>query len=197
MPRIPGIARKDASPVLKLMYRYSVRRFGAVPEPFTVMAHHRRLLMASSKHEMAVQKAARVLTANVRDVAVYRTAQQVGCAWCVDFGAMMQRLQGLDIERLQDIDRFETSAAYDDEERMAIRYADAMTSNPMRVTDEQVAELELAFGRAGVVELTYMIGLENLRARSNHALGITDQGFTSGDACRVPARADGEAATSA
>lgn len=197
MPRIPGIATKDAGPVLKLMYRYSVRRFGAVPEPFTVIAHHRKLLMASAKHEMAVEKAAKVLPAHVRDLAVYRTAQQIGCSWCVDFGTMMQRLQGLDIERLRDIDHFETSSSYDEQERMAIRYSDAMTSNPMQVTDEQVAELERAFGRAGVVELTYLIGLENLRARSNHALGITDQGFTSGDACRVPVRADAEATTSA
>jgi len=36
------------------------------------------------------------------------------------------------------------------------------------------------------VELTYAIAVENHRARFNHALGITDQGFTSGEACRVP-----------
>jgi hypothetical protein len=28
--------------------------------------------------------------------------------------------------------------------------------------------------------------VENQRSRFNHALGITAQGFTSGDACRVP-----------
>jgi hypothetical protein len=37
-----------------------------------------------------------------------------------------------------------------------------------------------------VVELTYQIGVENMRARMNSALGITEQGFNSGDACRVP-----------
>ena len=44
------------------------------------------------------------------------------------------------------------------------------------VTDEQVADLERRFGRAGVVELTYQIGLENMRARMYSALGITEQG---------------------
>lgn len=38
-------------------------------------------------------------------------------------------------------------------------------------------------GRAGVVELTQAIGLENMRARANQALGITEQGFDA--ACRV------------
>jgi hypothetical protein len=42
------------------------------------------------------------------------------------------------------------------------------------------------FGEAGVIELTYQIGIENMRARMNTALGITKQGFNSGDACRVP-----------
>jgi hypothetical protein len=37
-----------------------------------------------------------------------------------------------------------------------------------------------------VVELTYQIALENMRARMNSALGIAEQGFSSGDACRVP-----------
>jgi alkylhydroperoxidase family enzyme len=54
------------------------------------------------------------------------------------------------------------------------------------VTDGQVAELEREFGRKGVLELTYLVALENMRGRNNSALDITDQGFTSGDACRVP-----------
>jgi hypothetical protein len=36
------------------------------------------------------------------------------------------------------------------------------------------------------VELTYHIGLENMRARMNSALGIAAQGFSTGEACRVP-----------
>jgi alkylhydroperoxidase family enzyme len=61
-----------------------------------------------------------------------------------------------------------------------------MTATPTEATDEQVADLERRFGRDGVVELTYQIALENLRSRMNSSLGITEQGFSSGDACRVP-----------
>jgi hypothetical protein len=61
-----------------------------------------------------------------------------------------------------------------------------MTSDPHAVTDEQVADLRRRFSEAGVIELTYQIGLENMRARVNSALGITEQGFSSGDACRIP-----------
>ena len=61
-----------------------------------------------------------------------------------------------------------------------------MTTDPHTVTDEQVDDLRHRFGDRGVVELTYQIGVENMRARMNTALGIAEQGFNSGDACRVP-----------
>lgn len=195
MPRITGVSSKQAGPLLRLMYRYARRRYGAVPEPFTIVAHHRKLLMAGGRHEMAVEKGSTVLPASVRELAVYRVAQQLGCSWCVDFGTMLQRLHGLDIERLAQIDDYATSPAYSRQERLAIAYADAMSGATVTVTDEQVAELEAEFGPAGVVELTYQVALENMRARTNSALGIVDQGFTSGDACRVPVPSDRAAAT--
>jgi alkylhydroperoxidase family enzyme len=99
---------------------------------------------------------------------------------------MLQRLDGLDVERLKDIDNYATSPRYTDDERAAIAYADAMTTDPHTVTDEQVADLRKRFGDDGVIELTYQIGVENMRARMYSALGITEQGFNSGDACRVP-----------
>ena len=115
-----------------------------------------------------------------------RVAWTIGCSWCVDFGTMLLRLDGLDVERLKEIGDYATSSRYSDDERAAIAYADAMTATPTEATDEQVADLERRFGRDGVVELTYQIALENQRSRMNTALGITEQGFNSGDACRVP-----------
>ncbi|MDX6276477.1 MAG: hypothetical protein QOJ72_605, partial [Nocardioidaceae bacterium] len=144
------------------------------------------LFVASARHELAVEKATKVVPAGLVQLAVYRTAWTIGCSWCVDFGAMLMRLDELDIDRLKHIADFETSDKFTEAERAVIRLSDAMTATPMSVTDEQIAELDRAYGHAGVLELTYQIGLENQRARMNHALDITDQGFSSGDSCRVP-----------
>ncbi|CAJ1502262.1 carboxymuconolactone decarboxylase family protein [[Mycobacterium] kokjensenii] len=184
--RIEPLSPAEANPLVRTMYRYTRRRFGEVPEPFTVIAHHPRLLMATAVHEGLVQSASRTLPAGVRDLAVFWTARTIGCSWCVDFGAMLSRLEGLDVERLTEIDDYATSPRFTDDERAAIDYADAVTTDPHRVTDEQVADLRRRFGDDGVVELTYQIGIENMRARMYSALGITEQGFSSGDACRVP-----------
>jgi AhpD family alkylhydroperoxidase len=184
--RIEPLPPKRANPLIRAMYRYAKRRFGEVPEPFAVAAHHPRLLVANAVHEAMLQSASRQLPANVRELAVFWTARTVGCSWCVDFGSMLQRLDGLDIERLKDIHNYATSQHFTDDERAAIAYADAMTTDPHTVTDAQVADLRARFGENGVIELTYQIGIENMRARMNTALGITEQGFNSGDACRVP-----------
>ncbi|HVW40576.1 MAG TPA: carboxymuconolactone decarboxylase family protein [Amycolatopsis sp.] len=186
MPRIPALPARDAGLITRIGYWFARRRYGAVPEPFAVAAHHPALMRAGAIHELLAERASKVLPVNVREIAVYRTAVRLGCSWCVDFGTMLQKHEGLDIDRLQHIDEYEESPLFSDAERLALAYADAMTATPVEVTSEQVAKLERAFGRHGVIELTYQIALENMRARTNNALGITDQGFTSGDACRVP-----------
>lgn len=186
MPRVPGVSTQDASPLVRVGYWIAKRRYKVVPEPFSVLARHRRLFMTAARHEMAAEKASRTLPANVRELAVYRVAQQLGCSWCVDFGTMLQKHAGLDVERLKHIDDYRTSPTYTRQERLAVAYADAMTTTPVGVTDEQVAELRQEFGDEGVVELTYQIGLENMRARMYSSLDVRDQGFSSGDACRLP-----------
>ncbi len=184
--RIAPLPPKQAGLFTRLMYRYAKRQFGEVPEPFTVAAHHPRLLVANGVHEMLLQSGSKQLPASVRELAVFWTARTVGCSWCVDFGSMLMRLDNLDTERLKAIDDYATSPQFDEDERAAIAYADAMTTDPHNITDEQVADLRGRFGDAGVIELTYQIGVENMRARMYSALGITEQGFSSGDACRVP-----------
>ena len=186
MSRIPAVAPQDAGLLVRIAYRYARRRLGEVPEPLAVAAHHRKIMMATAVHELMAERAVHVMPKALVELAVYRTAWTIGCSWCVDFGTMLMRLDGLDIDQLKHIADFETSDAFTDEERDIVRYADAMSETPMTVTDEQVATLVERYGHAGVVELTDQIALENHRARFNHAFGITDQGFSSGDACRVP-----------
>ncbi|MGV0808037.1 carboxymuconolactone decarboxylase family protein [Mycolicibacterium setense] len=184
--RIPAVAPKQAGLLTRAMYWYAKREFGEVPEPFAVAAHHPRLLVANAVHEGLLQSGSKKLPATVRELAVFWTARTVGCSWCVDFGSMLMRLENLDVERLKSIDDYASSPLFTDDERAAISYADAMTTDPHTVTDEQVDDLRRRFGDDGVIELTYQIGVENMRSRMYSALGITEQGFNSGDACRVP-----------
>ncbi len=57
-----------------------------------------------------------------------------------------------------------------------------MTHNPADVADTVFDELKQYFNIAQIVELTTMVGFENLRARFNRALHIEADGF-----CELPA----------
>src|ERR1700761_1026278 len=109
--RIEPLPPKRANWLIRAMYRYAKRRFGEVPEPFAVVAHHPRLLVASAVHETMLQSASRTLPASVRELAVLWTARTIGCSWCVDFGSMLLRMDGLDVERLKEIDDYASSPA--------------------------------------------------------------------------------------
>ncbi len=69
-------------------------------------------------------------------------------------------------------------------ERDVMEYAEAMTNTPPTVTDELSARLLDRLGPAAMVELTAHIAFSNLSTRTNVALGIESQGFSS--ACEVP-----------
>src|SRR5689334_23130550 len=110
--RIAPVTPKQAGPLTRMMYRYAKRRFGEVPEPFAVAAHHPRLLIANAVHEGLLQRGSKKLPASVRELAVFWTARTVGCSWCVDFGSMLMRLENLDVDRLKKIDDYATSPLF-------------------------------------------------------------------------------------
>jgi len=59
----------------------------------------------------------------------------------------------------------------------------------VQVSDALFAQLRNHFDDAQLVELTYLIALENLRGRFNLTLGIGEAGFSEGRVCAVPATA--------
>ncbi len=89
----------------------------------------------------------------------------------------MGRQQGLTDEKLEALGDFETSAALDEQERLVLRYAAAMTETPVHVPDEMFEALGGEFNERQIVELTSCIAWENYRARYDHAFGMESEGF--------------------
>ena len=186
MPRIALLPRERVGRLTRLAYRLADRRLGQVPEPLRASAHHPGLMWAAGIHELLVERAARRVDPELRDLVVHRVATRVGCSWCVDFGTMQAIRAGFTVAHHRELARYRDSDAFSATQKAALEYADAMTDLPMTVTDEIVAGVRECFGEDGLFELTYLISLENMRARTNHALGLTAQGYTSADACPVP-----------
>ena len=184
--RVPPVS--SPGPLTRLAYRAARRRFGQVPEPLTVYAHSRRLMLGVVGFEQAVATW-KELDPVCKSLAVLRAAQVIGCPWCIDFGSFVSAGQGVTEQQLRDLHRWQDSDAYTCEQRLCLAYAEAASRTPLTVTDALVEELRAALADPAVVELAMMVGIENSRSRFNGGLGLVSQGY-SAEACAVlPARA--------
>ena len=72
---------------------------------------------------------------------------------------------------------YATSPLYDEVERVALAYADAMTITGREVDDDLFARLRRHFDDDAIVELTAIIAWENSSSKFNRALRVPSQGL--------------------
>lgn len=161
---------------------YAKRAYGEVPDFAYVMYHHKPLSKAMLSFEGKVAKF-KALDPNLKSYAVMASAAMIGCSWCMDFGYFLAHNEGLDEEKVRQVPVWRDSEVFSPQERDVLEYAEAMTATPPQVTDEMVANLHRQLGAEAVVELTTMISLENMRSRSNSAMGLASQGYS--DRCEL------------
>ena len=163
--------------------RLSRRLLGSVPEPAEVMWHNRAVLTAAMRMGQKVQKWDK-LDPNLKSFATMTVAAQIGCSWCLDYGYFHAHNTGVDEAKASEVPRWRESRVFSPLERDVMEYAEAMSETPPRVTDDLFARLLSQLGAPAMLELTAMVGFENMTARCNAALGIESQGFSK--ACNVP-----------
>jgi AhpD family alkylhydroperoxidase len=135
----------------------------------------------------------RHLPANIRDLAALEAASLIDCPWCLDFGSHVAARSGLDEEKLRHLHDWRASDAYDEDERLALEFAEQMSATPVEMDPRLVQRARERFGAKGFVELTATIALEHQRSRFNKATGATPQGWSR--VCALPTAREPHAAT--
>ncbi len=158
--------------------RMSRKMFGEVPEPVEVVWHNRKVLNLSFSIGRKAQKWNQC-DESLKSFAHMATANLIGCSFCLDFGYFQAHNEGLDVNKAREVPRWRESDAFTSLERDVMEYAEAMTQTPPTVTDKLSAALLDVLGPAALVELTMFIALANLMARSNVAMGIESQEFST------------------
>jgi alkylhydroperoxidase family enzyme len=167
----------------KALAWYSRRTYGAVLDPGLAMLHNRPVLRAVLGFERRVDKWD-ALDPDLKILAEAASARLIGCSWCIDFGYFVSRSRGLDVGKLEQVQRWRDSDAFSRLERLVLEYAEAMTATPPRVGDDLAGKLRAELGYEAFVELTMIVAVENERSRFNSALGLSSQGFK--DQCDLP-----------
>ena len=82
---------------------------------------------------------------------------------------------GISEEKILALEEYATSPLYEEKERAALEYADAITLTDRDVDDDLFEKVRGHFGDDAVVELTATIAWENSSSKFNRALCIPSQ----------------------
>lgn len=167
----------------RAMAAYSRWRYGAVLDPLVAVGHHGRVARTYALTELGVARW-KTLDPGLRSLAVMATSVSIGCTWCVDFGYWEAQHQDTDPRKLHDVPAWRSSERFSGLERDVLAFAEAASATPPSVDDALVARLTGALGEKAFTELVAIVAVENLRSRTNAAMGLSAQGFS--DRCEVP-----------
>ncbi|MGH3384695.1 MAG: carboxymuconolactone decarboxylase family protein [Nocardioidaceae bacterium] len=161
-----------------VLKRFSRKMFGEVPEGLGVLWHNRPVLKAS----MGLgQKSAKwnACDKDLKSYAHMAVASLIGCSFCLDLGYFTAHNEGLDVAKAREVPRWRESDVFTPLERDVFEYAEAMTQTPPTVTDELSARLLEQLGAPAMVELTAIVSMADMMARTNVALGIKSEGLSA------------------
>lgn len=86
---------------------------------------------------------------------------------------------GVPAEKLRDVLTFETSPAFSDRERAALRFSAQITRADLEVTDDCLARVREHFSEPQIVELTFIVGYQIFASKFAKAWRLTPQGFSA------------------
>ena len=84
---------------------------------------------------------------------------------------------GVSEEKILALGEYAASPLYDEKERVALEYADAITLSDRDVSDELFSRVRSFFEDDALVELTAVIAWENFSSKVNRALRVPSQGL--------------------
>ncbi len=82
---------------------------------------------------------------------------------------------GLEDQKILALADYRDSSLFDDRERTALLYADAITYSDQDVDDSLFAQVQSHFTEDEIVELTALIAWENCSSKFNRALRVESQ----------------------
>ncbi len=194
MARIEGVPMNEASPVVRLAYRFGPKMMkkltGRAPqrgsgiEPMEIWAYQPKMMVGMGRFNQAIRKGHSV-DERLKNLIELKGSQMIGCEFCLDLGSQISRHSGLSDEVLLALPNYRSSNLFTDREKVALDYAVAVMRTPVEVTDELFARMREHFTNKQLVEVTAHLALVNLD-RFNAAFGIGSAGFSEGMVCLVP-----------
>lgn len=179
--------RIDAKPLsqypwfVRLFFWKQKRTYGEVLDPGLLWGHSPLVFCAVALLYGALNRKSSPLAPALRSLVTVRISQINHCPFCVDINSKTLMDRGASQEKIEVVDGWRDSDLFDEDERLALDYAEAVTHSELNVDDGLFARVKERFGEDGTVELTGLIAFQNLSSKFNGALEVPPQGF-----CKIP-----------
>ena len=159
------------------------RKYGAVLDSALLWARAPKVFLGVAFLYGMIDRKSSPLHPILRSLVTVRVSQLNGCGFCIDINSATLIKRGVAIEKVGALDDWKQSNLFDDKERAALEYAEAVTRRSNAIEEGLMQRLKEQFDADAIVELTALIGFQNLSSKFNSALGVPPQGF-----CKIPTR---------
>ena len=181
MMRIHKKAVNEYPWYVRVFFWHQKRKYGQVLEPALAWGRSPFLFIAVAILYGVLDRRRSPVDPVMRSLVTVRVSQINWCKFCVDLNSHTLAKRARSEEKVSALATWRGSKAFDERERAALDYAEAITFSDQHVTDELMATLRKYFDEDAVVELTGLIAFQNLSSKFNSALDVPSQGF-----CQIP-----------
>lgn len=152
-------------------------KYGKTLLPAKLWGRSPKLMYGLQVLYRALDRKSSPLEPSLRALINVRVSQINHCSFCYDIGRALLEKRGVSIEKAAALPNYETDPLFKERERAALAYSEAMTRTDAGVDDALFRRLSAQFGEDEIVELTALVGYQNLSSKFNAALDIPSQGF--------------------
>lgn len=157
------------------------RKYGRVLDAALLWARAPRLFLGVAILYGLIDRRRSPIDPALRSLITVRVSQVNWCAFCVDLNSATLIKRGASVAKVEALEHWRDSELFDERERLALDYAEAMTQSDRRVDDGAYSRLKKYFDDDAVIELTALIAFQNMSSKFNSALAVPPQGF-----CQLP-----------
>lgn len=157
------------------------RKYGVILQPGLLWARVPKLFAAVAVLYGVLDRKRSPLDPVLRSLVTVRVSQINWCRFCVDINSATLANRSGSMEKVEKLTQWKQSDLFDEKEKVALEYTEAVTYSDQQVTDQMVDRLKRFFDEDSIVELTGLIAFQNLSSKFNSALDVPPQGF-----CKLP-----------
>ena len=177
---------KRAPLVLRLGTWIAERKAGKPLLAARVLGWYPKAAIGAGVMESLVAEQDGKATARLLKLLRMQVSFMASCPFCIDMNSAEYSASGIsraEIEALQERRDLDDAESLSCEEKLALRYARALTATPVRIESELLRELLATFSERELVVLASTIAQVNFWTRMIQGLGVPPAGFS--ESCSI------------